>query len=187
MSDLIPYSYNSLNEDHIEFLVTQLANPTLKDELMVQAAFEQFFKISVDGAAIMRIKREKAAEIKAYKDNVYNDLYNIPVSHAYVRLSVCQSRIEYHLSNLDDKYTLKQIVPTVINIDGKNVEVEKESPVLYERVNDRELREWVKLAQTEQLLNEKIKLEMIVKKIEDEGIANTGFTPVRVNTRITDV
>lgn len=172
------FNYEDLDNDQIDYLVVQLA--TTNDPLKAQQLFNQFFKVSVTGQAVLKIQRDRKEDIKKAKEEIYNDLYNVPIAHAFVRLSIANSRIEFLLKNPTDRSVLREMVEDIV--DGHAIM--REQPVKYEDVNEKELREWVKLAQTEQLLNEKMKLDMLIKRIEDESIKGTGFKPVKVNTRI---
>jgi hypothetical protein len=180
MDNLVPndYSFDELDEDQINYLVVQLA--TTNDPFKAQGVFTQFFKRGVTAQAVLKVQKEHKADIEKAKEEIYNDLYNIPISHAYVRLALANSRIEHLLKNPNDRQVLREMVEGVI--DG--VRIEREQPVKYEEINEKEVREWAKFAQNEQLMNEKLKLEMIIKRIEDETISKTGFRPVKVNTRV---
>ncbi len=174
------YQFEELNEDQINFLITRLA--ITSDPLTAKEDFFKLCKKEVSGMAILRIQRERKANIKEVRDDIFNNqMDEIPITHAYVRMAIANNRAEYLAKHPTKRDTLKIVVDKV---DDNGIAYSRAEEVLFEEIDDKELRGWLKFAQDEEFLNKKLLLEMINKKIEDETLTSTGFTPTRVNTRI---
>lgn len=184
MDELInpEYSYDNLNQDQINFLIARLA--ITSDPIVAQEDFYKLCKRHVSGMAILKIQRESKAAIKEAREEIFNNqMDEIPITHAYVRMAIANNRAEYLAKHPTSRQVLKVMVDKV---DKDGIEYSRAEEVLFEEIDDVQLRAWVKLAQDEEFLNKKLKLELINKKIEDEMIESTGFTPARINTRIRD-
>lgn len=171
MSELQPLPFN---EDMEDFLLDEMAHQS-HNLIAIQEKFNRFFKVEMSGEAFMRFRREKKEAINQRRSELYNQTDSIPVSHAFIRQSIAESRIEWLTQN-------EIVLRTVRKINDKGNEYYEE----VKSINDPELRKWCEFAREEEYLAKKLMLEIIVKEVEDkkakEKLLSSGFKPVAIDT-----
>jgi hypothetical protein len=173
MSDeLVPYE--NLSKDQTMFILRGLALG--EDPLEVQRRYNLYYSPEkISGMTLDKIKSIYNDGIVTLRTKIYtNEVSSLPIANTYNRMSIAQIRAEWLIKN--------EVVQRTVRLtgdDGKDYWAEVKG------IDDKALLGWVEFAQREEFLNKRLQLEMILKKIEDEGISNSGCKPTTIiNTRI---
>jgi hypothetical protein len=160
-----------LNPEQEEYLIEKLAfQDTNLTE--IQEEYEKFFKTSLNGEVLWRLRKEKANLIKEKRESLYSLTDTIPCANSFPRLALAQSRLEDLAKN-----------PKVVRTVRKgSISEKQEYWEEVKEIDDDRLHKWATFAQNEEYLAKKLLVELIVKEVDKKKIPLTGFKPIRVSS-----
>lgn len=156
----------TLSDKQKAFVIKYLA--LRRDYMKIKEDFETFFKVPVDGDAILELEEKYPLLIEEQAKVELNNIFAEPMAHARVRLALINEGVQD--ARKERIISTKQISEDEWVVEkGKNLQA---------------IAKFVELGRAEEYMAKKLLLE--VKKLkmgEDrEDLLNTGFINVEINT-----